>query len=220
MSKWEHCNNCGGKRKCVVLFEASRPWSERLSPDFEINGSDNYEVIECSGCEAVSFIHFSWFSEIADDDGAPIKTRNHFPPETFRPEPKWLRRLDEDWHIAKLLKEVYVALQSNALAIAAMGIRAIIESMMIEKVGDQGTFAQNLDACKRTGLISLNQEQVLGAALELGHASIHRGFMPDLQQLEASMDIVESLIQGWHFLPKDAAAVIKGVPKRASKKKA
>lgn len=214
MSMREHCNNCSGKRRCVVLFELRRPWEEGVSEAYNVNGEDQYRVLECAGCEGISFVHTSWFSEITEENGDPVVTTNQFPPETFRPEPKWMDRLDEQWHITKLLREVYIAIQQGATAIAAMGIRAIIEAMMIEKVGDQGSFRKNLEACKKQGLMSASQEKVLGAALEIGHASIHRGFIPSKCQLETAMDILESLIQTWHLFPGNAAAVIRNVPRR------
>jgi len=45
-----------------------------------------------------------------------------------------------------LLAEVYTAFQANARRLATMGVRAVLEAVMIDKVRDNGSFAKNLDA--------------------------------------------------------------------------
>jgi hypothetical protein len=47
--------------------------------------------------------------------------------------------------IADLLTEIYAAVNGGQHRLAAMGIRALLERVMINKVGDQGTFRGNLD---------------------------------------------------------------------------
>jgi hypothetical protein len=110
--------------------------------------------------------------------------------------------------------EVYRALQNDAPTLAAMGIRAIIEALMVEHVGDQGTFKKNLEAFCEKGFISKVQLSTLDAALEIGHASIHRGFTPSVWHLELALDIAEALLQQLYFLTKDARYALKSIPRR------
>ena len=95
-----------------------------------------------------------------------------------------------------------------------MGIRAAIEAIMIDKVKDSGTFNKNLNKFKEEGYISTFQLKDLEAALELGHASIHRGFMPKKEQIEFALDILESLLHGLYVLDKTAKETISTIPKR------
>ncbi|SHL40013.1 hypothetical protein SAMN05216428_102279 [Nitrosospira sp. Nsp11] len=46
----------------------------------------------------------------------------------------------EDKFVEEFLNEIYVALQNNLPRLATMGVRALLEKIMISKVGDQGTF--------------------------------------------------------------------------------
>ncbi|WP_371851449.1 DUF4145 domain-containing protein [Duganella sacchari] len=41
---------------------------------------------------------------------------------------------------------MYVAISSSALRLATLGVRALLEHVMIEKVGDNGSFKKNLEA--------------------------------------------------------------------------
>jgi hypothetical protein len=84
-------------------------------------------------------------------------TEAYYPPSIFRPQPKWLSLPDREWHITKLLQEVYNVLQNNAPVLAAMGIRAVLEAIMIDRVGDNGSFAANLKKFQVQGHISMVQ---------------------------------------------------------------
>lgn len=94
-----------------------------------------------------------------------------------------------------LLNEVYVALQNAQPMLAAMGIRALMERMMIEKVGDNGAFSRNLEAFQNAGFISAVQREQLEPVLEVGHAAIYRGYKPSEEDLSTIVDITEGLIQ-------------------------
>lgn len=138
----------------------------------------------------------------------------YYPPSIYRPQPTWFTLLDREWHITKLLQEIYNALQNSAPALASMGLRAVIEAIMIDKVGDGGSFAENLKKFHSEGYISKVQHAALSAALELGHASIHRGHIPDGFQLETALDITENLVHGLYVIQHRAQASVRNLPGR------
>ena len=77
----------------------------------------------------------------------------------LRKLPKWafLFRFsyEEGTTVGELLTEVHKAIQGNMPRLAAMGIRSLIEHVMISKVGDQGSFNLHLNAFEKGGYISL-----------------------------------------------------------------
>jgi hypothetical protein len=66
--------------------------------------------------------------------------------------------------------------------------------IMVKKVGDLGTFSAKLQALETSGLTSPRQTKLLQAALDAGHAAAHRGHLPEAEELEAVMDIVEHVL--------------------------
>jgi hypothetical protein len=94
-----------------------------------------YELLRCAGCEEVKLRK----TELASSDrevSSKVKPKvTYYPPSALRPQPKWLQDLLlEEWigdvtaeH--RLLLEVYSALENGAPTLAAMGIRAIIETI-------------------------------------------------------------------------------------------
>ena len=57
--------------------------------------------------------------------------------------------------LGDLFLEIYQAVCGGQLRLAVMGVRALIEQVMIHKVGDNGSFVKNLDAFQKAGYISL-----------------------------------------------------------------
>jgi hypothetical protein len=72
-----------------------------------------------------------------------------------------------------LLHEVHQAVRGNMRRLAAMGVRSLIEHLMISKVGDLGTFQKNLDAFHEKGYISLVERDCVRTLLDAGDAATH-----------------------------------------------
>jgi hypothetical protein len=210
-----HCNSCGQETAHRVLCEERREWSEEVSPRNEIYGADEYRLISCAGCDAVSLEHVSTFSEDWDPaTGEPSATKAYFPPRTYRPLPGWVENEPVPNYVASLLKEIYAAVQNSLPCIAMMGIRALLEAIMIHKVRDQGTFGENLKAFEARGFISAAQRKVLDAALDAGHAAMHRRYVPEDDALITCMDVAEHVVQAVYILPATTKSLKSAVPKR------
>lgn len=185
-----HCNICSGLKNHGILHSAETRWD---NDEQNISGGDKYETLKCLGCDSIKLRHTSWFSENEEDEV------NHFPPAIFRKLPDWLTSLNilpvDEQFVNVLLKEIYVALQNNLPNLAAMGVRSLIEKVMISKSGDQGTFTKNLKAFENEGYVSRIQRERIEAILDAGHATIHRKFTPTAQDVLTLVDITEHVIE-------------------------
>lgn len=209
-----HCNNCGGDRNHEVLHMEKTSWDDE---EQGIWGNDTYEMLRCSGCENIKLRHTSYFSE---DENPNI---TYFPPPIFRQEPRWFLDLwlelgNEEENVHALLKEIYIALQNNQRALAAMGIRALLEHIMISKCGDNGSFARNLEQFEAAGFVSKTQRESLDTILEAGHATIHRSFRPSKDDLITLIDIAESIVEGVYIHGPKVERLKKRIPRRPTKK--
>ncbi len=90
--------------------------------------------------------------------------------------------------------------------------------LIVEKVGDVGSFKQKLDTLAANGFIGKTQVDVLYAALDAGNAAAHRGHKPRFEEVNAVMDIVENLLNAVYVLPDMAKSLKKTTPARPSKK--
>ncbi|CAO3355477.1 DUF4145 domain-containing protein [Azospirillum palustre] len=222
-----YCNRCSNETNHRVLHKESTEWSDDYEGS-EICGGDIYTLLSCNGCDNVKLFRENWFSEITDDDGKPLINETSYPPETDRRVPEWFSNISEDFDfdehsemnsIKSLLSEIYVACQNDQRRLAVMGVRALLEHIMIGKVGDQGTFAGNLSKFLDDRYISRPQKDVLDTVLEAGHATMHRFYNPSKRDLKTVVDIVENLIQTIVIHGRRAAELAKRIPPKVTAKR-
>jgi len=210
-----HCNQCGGDRNHGVLAIEKTSWTDEAYD--HIHGGDSYEMLKCLGCEQIKLRHTSW---VVGNDDSKV---SYFPPPIFRPNPKWFSDLwyelpDDADFVGTLLKEIYVALQNNLSSLATMGIRSLLEKVMIAKIGDQGSFRKNLIEFEKQGYVSRIQKERLEAILEAGHAVIHRTFMPSTKDVITLVDITEHIIETVYLHEDKVKELQKRVPPRTNQK--
>jgi hypothetical protein len=122
-------------------------------------------------------------------------------------------------HLGELLGEIYEAVDGGQHRLAAMGIRALLEQVMVLKVGDLRTFEDKLDAFQNAGYISLLQRDAMQETLEVGHAAMHRSFKPRGDELRVALDIVEGIFAPIFDHKRAATKLADRVPPRPSRPK-
>lgn len=189
-----HCNLCMGIRHHSVLHDVIIEHTEDDNEEYFYQEGCNYILAACDGCGDISLYMERWSSTQPDNEFT------QWPPKRSRREPKWLidlllsENIDNPYKFG-FLKEVYIALENNTIRLAVIGIRALLEQVMIESVGDQKSFTNNLKAFLDAGFISRVQKEAIEPVIEAGHASMHRGFKATKSEVEAILDVVENVIE-------------------------
>jgi len=224
-----YCRHCGGDRRHTMIAKKERDWSD---DEVQVNGGDVWSILECRGCQNVTFAHTHWFSEDAtwgDEGPEPIVHRDLYPPSA-RPMPEWASELwlslsrKAVW-VAKLHGDIYAALGTGAFSLAAMGTRAIVDFVVTSKVGDGGSFTEKLATMRVKGLITEVQADILNAAFDAGSAAAHRGYSPEREDAYTLLGITETLLRRLYIDPMrqgrqaEAAAALKAKTPQRSKSK-
>jgi hypothetical protein len=160
-----------------------------------------------------------WFhhGSVSTSTSAVQRTSHYFPSPASRKVPDWLYEGNIARPSASLLHEIYQAVRGGQFRLAIMGVRALIEQVMIQKVGDNGSFVKNLDAFQQAGYVSLVQRDALNDILDAGHATIHRAYEPKTKDIQIALDITEGIMAAI-FVHADAAKqVSERVPARSKK---
>lgn len=207
-----HCNVCSHKTQHVQLHEHRQHGSEEVAPDFSVDWSEHYVMYECCGCREVVVRRRTYFSEW---DPGEFKEA-YYPPRIARRLPVWRAYLSDD--LVQMLEEVYGALQADSRSLAMMGARALVDMVILNEVGDVGSFVQKLDFLEAKGILSTRQRDILAAALDVGNAAAHRGHRPKEEHVQHVMEIVENLLHQT-TLGSLAKELKKATPKRKRKTK-
>ena len=209
---WSHCNECGHDtlHKVVKLVSKSRDFDDDR---YTVTFGSNWRILQCSGCQEVAMSRTDWCSE---DDPQDPSSPTFFPPRISRRKPAWVDRLEVPSEYIGILDEVYAALHADSRRLAMMGVRALIDAVIRRTVGDQDNFAKGLDELSGKYLISERDRGIIEAAIDVGHASAHRGHKPSSNDVNVVIDIVERMIHA-EILAEQAQALKKTTPARKTR---
>ena len=201
------CSGCLRETKHNILHQTSWQNEDHIT---------TYAMLQCCGCGDVCLAEQLLFTL----DGS--KEFKFYPPPVSRNKPNWLQSLaanNKYTFIGSLLTEVYEVVHSGQNRLAAMGIRALLENLMVQMVGDQGTFEKNLDTFQSGGYISGVQRDTLNSILEVGHGAMHRSFSPKTSDITLALDIVEGVLAPIFHHHTAAEELSNKVPPRPPRKK-
>ncbi len=215
-----HCNKCLGERNHKIVFFEQKDWDSEIDANGNgCYGGEIWSLLRCLGCEDTRLRHQYWHSEDTDVDGTPNTYTNFYPPSVTRQKPIWQREFFpfalKLFELNGLSDEIYDALGVGAYRLATMGIRALVERIMIDAVGDRGRFENNISAFFEAGFVAPKQQDTFkNILIEAGHAAMHRNFKPDAEAVNTLLDMVEGIMRSIYYEPMVAEQVNKAIPRR------
>ena len=201
-----HCNKCRSQTSHKLAFVIRGDEGSEREDDFEISWTTRNEVLQCRGCQEV-VLRRTYIS--SEEEHPQVR---YFPPPVSRHPPTWVYGLPGD--LMLLLDEVYRSLDAANRRLPMMGARTLVDMVILDKVGDVGSFADKLKKLEGEKFISGTNREVLEAALNAGSAAAHRGHAAKTPQVHAVMDIVENLLQAVYILPTMGEDLKKATPPR------
>ena len=174
----------------------------------------NFQIVQCLGCGNTSF---RWSSKRSDE--FDHQTGTLF--ETVRLYPDWTKRREpipghERFPVTtkRIYLETLKALSNQTPILAAIGLRAIVESICLEQKTKSKDLAEGIEELAAFGLLSLKQVEFLHNHRFMGNEAAHEIVAPKPQHLVAALDIAETLLKTIYVLPS-IADQLKKTPTKA-----
>ncbi|SKB69891.1 DUF4145 domain-containing protein [Maribacter arcticus] len=191
MSKW-HCNNCKGKRNHKELFE------KKLRGDDEgYVWIEKYIVIECLGCENISFLKI--FGDITMYEINHDGHQEFYFDETIFPyyldrgdEMKYSHHLPDSIKI--IYKETISAFKADSYILTAGGLRAIIEATCNHLKIKKDNLEKRIDTLYKKGHLTLSESKRVHSIRFLGNDALHEIAMPKKEHLYLLLEIINHLL--------------------------
>lgn len=206
-----YCRECKRGTNHAIVAEHARNGSD---DENGIQWWNNFEILECQGCETVSFRHVSTDTESIDYLTGQLDEFIRLYPDMA----KTREAIPDSDDFPSLTRRVYLetltALSGNAPILAAIGIRAIIESICKDLKTGKRNLEQNIDALADLGHLSKKQAEMLHNHRFMGNVAAHEIQPPKPTSLIAALDIVETLLKTIYVLPRMAATIPKPPPKK------
>lgn len=214
------CSKCRNETSHKVLKSVKHQHKTHVleNGDQPCYVSEGYvsDLMQCCGCETVVLRQRFWH-----DDFERGESENHYthvyPPIVSRQLPNWYRQLPIPHQ--ELLIEVYSALHAKSYSLTLMGLRALLDTYLAKKVGDQGSFASTLEILLSRQIVTRQQHSLIAQAFDSGSAASHRGYKPDKEVVDYVINVIELLLHQ-EILSAQTESVKSMVPKRAAKRSA
>ena len=199
MEEKYYCRTCKGYRKQKILFEKERSGSD----DF-LNWRDRYLLIECSGCETISFVH------IYGDDEMYYTTDNgqeyYYNTTVFPPILKDGTEIKDIYFlpgsIQTIYKETLNAFKAGCYILTAGGFRAIIEALCNNLLIKEANLSVRINLLNETGYLTLSESKRLHSIRFLGNDSLHEMAVPKKEQLLVVLEIINHLLENLYIHDK------------------
>lgn len=222
------CSQCRGQRNCEILAEYENRWDD---DKYVIWGIDTYRILRCMGCDNLFFQKEMIFSEDWDVDEDPVtgehtqflpSTFEYWPPVTKREPPDWITKIAaEDRTLYSLLNEMYAALNSGLRTLAAIGTRTAIDrASEVLQIDPSYTFAKKVEELLKLGHITSTEKDHLQSLIDAGSAAAHRGWTPEISDLDVYVTFLERFLERNFVLSKAMQEAAKSVPKKKKATKA
>jgi hypothetical protein len=198
-----HCNQCLGDRNHRSLYKCT----------YEAEHYRREErLLQCCGCDHTTLV--KEYFDLTDGSESSVQ----YPVKRNRAQPRWLFRLifadTPDLGKFRLINEIYTCIENECPRTALMGIRALLEAVMTDAVGEISGFQKQFEKFAADGHISKHDKEALTVVLDAGHAAVHRRFSASPEAINACLNIMEGVMRSFYMSKYDREAV-GDVPKKA-----
>lgn len=194
MEKKYFCRKCKGIRNHKLLFGKK----VRGNEDDYFQWVENFNTIECLGCETISFLKIYSDTEMLhyNEEGEPDYG------EEIEIYPKYLENAEElnfIWFLPPKIKSIYsetiLALKSKLYILTAGGLRTTIEAICNHLKIKKGDLSSRIDLLHTKGYLSLNESKRLHSIRFLGNDALHDVDIPKKESIIMLLEIVNHLLE-------------------------
>lgn len=203
------CHNCNTETIHHVISsyneDTKQYVDERNSVDWRIKN----QIIQCQGCEEVSFRTVSTFSEDYEfyDDAIHLNEKIEYFPARFEGLKKSINLYLLPQNIQDIYKETIFNIENEQNIMAGIGIRALIETVCKELEATGNNLYEKIDFLKKQSIITPDNTDILHKLRILGNKSAHEVQAHSSKQLKLSIKIIEHVLENTYIIPNEVKQV-------------
>ncbi|MDR8394445.1 DUF4145 domain-containing protein [Aliifodinibius sp. S!AR15-10] len=202
------CISCSNETNHEILSSVELEGSEPIEPNFDIWWSQESQILQCKGCDSITFRQISSNSEDTEFNGRPRKHEELFPNRSEGRDP-----MDDEHLLPSSLHRIYMetisALNNKQPVLAGIGIRAIIETVTKDKDAQGNNLKQKIDGLVDQGSLTEDGSKTLHKLRVLGNESAHEVKAHEPKELNLAFDVVDHLLKAVYIIPHHASQTFK-----------
>lgn len=223
------CDDCNRENKHLILQAVRLDGSELIDRQFSVDWFNEYQIIQCQGCETISFRVYSWCSECVDHDSNgtsetlyPKRALECLPLKTFHNAPRV---------ISRIYREIIDSYNNEIYTLCAAGLRAMVEGICanqgiidgpVETLKNDGTtitkrrenLQGKISGLHEKGILTQKSSEILHEHRFLGNDAVHELHQPSSEELTLAIEIIEHTIESLYEIPHKALSLKKAKQNR------
>jgi hypothetical protein len=228
------CTNCKHETNHKVLYSLLLHGKEEFDEYSWYEWTNEYQVIQCLGCDEISFRTTRSDSESQNPETGEYDIEEILYPRRAKETINGKIFFNLPFTINILYKETIDCYNNNILLLCAAGIRSLVEGICqnkkitggkIEIKKTDGTvetkFSKNLDGkingLYEKGILTEENAKILHEHRYLGNEAVHELSIPSRSELELAITIIEHILESIYEIPAKSGELLK-LRKRAGKK--
>lgn len=211
------CSSCKNTTKHRVLTSINERGTENWGEYADFDWNTDFEIIQCLGCETVSFRSYSINSENEDHTGRSIPTILLYPKRSINTL-AIKNYMNVPFNLQRIYRETIDSFNNGNLTLCGAGVRALVEGLCKEN----GITGGNVEITKTDGSKELKRKTNLQGKINglhesgkltsqntdilhehrfLGNDAVHELSIPSKEDLGLAIEIVENVFDTLYEIP-------------------
>jgi len=194
------CKTCSVETNHKILFNTDEI---KIASSNDIDEFESYNIIQCLGCDTISFLKLCWDEQIQNDDDIMYY---HFPEDPHFLYKEYFLSEDDISYLPALVTqiyaEIYEAFITESTILCGIGLRMIVEAVCLNKKISGRTLENKIDNFFEDGYISKNELSSIHKLREIGNVSAHEIKSPSSTILDAALEAVNHLLRSIYVVSK------------------
>lgn len=227
-----HCSSCEKitKQKVLQSIDENGSANSHNYPHDDFHWLDEYQIIQCQGCENIGFRHYHTDSEdyYVADGGEVIGTEKIYP-RTNKPARVKMEFFYLPQQLESIYNETLNSLNGNNHLLGAGGVRALVEGLCKERgipgskmvTGKDGSthrrfkdLKEKINELVQKGHLTQENADILHELRYMGNSALHELEPPTQDDLILGIEIMENTFTTVYELP----GKVKGLKAKRLKK--
>ncbi len=212
------CQQCNNNTNHIVIQSTDIDGSEPVDDEYAISWARHFQIVECQGCDTITFRQIDWFSEWEEPPHDNGTRERLFPTRSAE-----TREIKPFYEVPAAIRKIYIetleCFNMRFHILCAAGLRATVEGICsdqnvtdgpVEKTKKDGTKEiirrRNLEG-KIAGLhekriLTPKNAELLHEHRYLGNEALHELGQPSKGELDLAINIIEKILETLYELPE------------------
>lgn len=209
------CRECDKETLHHIIFSYDENGRQDYGNNNEVSWLIRNEIIQCLGCETVSFRTVQTDSESVEYYYKPDGTTGVDNCETIKYYPARMAAGNaiDAYMLPRKVHDIYIetglAIESEQYVLAGIGIRAIVETICKDKKAEGKSLYDQINSLVEMSIVTPEGADTLHKLRVLGNEAAHEVKSHNSQQLRLAMEIIEHMLDGTYVIPAKVKEVFK-----------